>query len=117
MQAYLKNGVVSLENSTGASPVELEPFISQAIYSDCDTLEDAERDCDDDYWSAGNLSFKYYENGEVAILRWTGISFEKIANGPIATLLQSNWDAVVAFSVANPTASCEEFLVFALLPS
>ena len=114
MQAYLKNGVVSLENSTGAIPVELEPFISQAIYSDCDTLEDAERDDDDEDYRIGELRFKYYENGEVAILRWTENGFEAIANGPIATLLEANWDAVVAFSVANPTASCEEFLVFAL---
>ena len=33
MQAYLKNGIVSLENSTGAIPVELESFIAGAIAS------------------------------------------------------------------------------------
>ena len=114
MQAFLKNGIVSLENSTGAIPVELEPFISQAIYSACDRLEDAGRDCDDDNdWNAGDLNFQYYENGEVAVLRWTATGFEKIADGQIANLLYSNWDAVVGFSVANPTASYEEFLVFA----
>ena len=117
MQAFLNNGIVSLENSTGAIPVELESFIAFSIASAYDRLEYEGRDDDDEDWSIGELRFKYYENGEVAILRWTGNGFEAIANGAIATLLQSNWDAVVAFSVANPTASCEEFLVFALLPS
>ena len=118
MKAFINNGIVSLENSTGAIPVELESFIAFSIASAYDRLEYEGRDCDDDHSrSTGDLIFKYYENGEVAVLRWTATGFEKIANGPIAIKLQSNWDAVVAFSVANPTASCEEFLVFALLPS
>ena len=115
MKAFINNGIVSLENSTGAIPVELESFISQAIASAYDRLEDLGRDCDDEDtgWNAGDLSFQYYENGEVAILRWTGNGFEEIANGQIANLLCSNWDAIVGFSVANPAASYEEFLVFA----
>ena len=114
MQAFLNNGIVSLTNSTGAIPVELESFIAFAINDSYDRLEYEGRDDDDEDYRLGELRFKYYENGEVAILRWTENGFEAIANGPIATLLESNWDAVVAFSVANPTASCEEFLVFAL---
>ena len=117
MQAYLKNGIVSLENSAGAIPVELESFISFSIASAYDRLEDQGCDCDDgesEPRNAGDLRFQYYENGEVAILRWTGNVEEKIANGQIANMLHSNWNAVVGFSVANPTAPVEEFLVFAL---
>ena len=113
MQAFLNNGIVSLENSTGAIPVELESFIEFAIASAYDRLED---DCDDgesEPRNAGDLIFKYYENGEVAVLRWTATGFEKIADGQIANMLHSNWNAVVRFSVANPTASYKEFLVFA----
>ena len=115
MQAFINNGIVSLENSTGAIPVKLESFIAFSISSAYDRLEDLGRDCDDnDDWNAGDLNFKYYENGEVAVLRWTATGFEKIANGQIATRLYSNWDAVVRFSNANPTASHEQLLVFAL---
>ena len=114
MKAYLNNSIVSLENSTGAIPVELESFIAFSIASAYDRLED---DCDDgesEPRNAGDLRFQYYENGEVAILRWTGNVEEKIADGQIANMLHSNWDEVVRFSNANPTASYEEFLVFAL---
>ena len=116
MQAFINNnGIVSLENSTGAIPVELESFIAGAIGSAYDRLENRDTDCDDeDTWNAGDLIFKYYENGEVAVLRWTATGFEKIADGQIANLLYSNWAAVQRFSVANPTASYKEFLVFAL---
>ena len=117
MKAYLNNSIVSLENSTGAIPVELESFIAFSIASAYDRLEDQGCDCDDgesEPRNAGDLRFQYYENGEVAILRWTGNVEEKIANGQIANLLYSNWAAVQRFSVANPTASYKEFLVFAL---
>lgn len=114
MKAYLANGTVSLLASPNAIAVTLDASIASAIYKDYDSLEDEGRDdCSDEKWEAGDLKFQYFEDGRVALFRFTSPEqSETITEGQAAERLRLNWDVLAAFSKANPTCDKSALLAF-----